>query len=160
MEVTMLQMDDLVSIIQAMKTEIRLLKEKNIQHEEYIKKVESQLAAALEAKAAAETKVAVAEETAAALAAATSNELNATKVDPEDLSQQQELVAAQSEAEALLQGQSEEAAAVDPDEPKRELLITDVSKDESGTNGYVINVCVTNQVKSLWNCYTHNHRSS
>ena len=159
----MLQMDDLVSIIQAMKTEIRLLKEKNIQHEEYIKKVESQLAAALKAKAAAETKVAVAEETAAALAAAaTTNELNATKVDPEDLSQQQqqELVSAQSEAEALLQGQSEEAAAVDPVEPKRELLITDVSKDESGTNGYVINVCVTNQVKSLWNCYTHTHRSN
>jgi 3-oxoacyl-ACP reductase-like protein len=158
-------MDDLVSIIQAMKTEIRLLKEKNVQHEEYIKKVESQLAAALEAKAAAEAKVAVAEETAVALAAAaaiTTNELNASKVDPEDSSQnqQQELVAAQSEAEALLQGQSEEAASVDTDEPKRELLITDVSKDESGTNGYVINVCVTNQVKSIWNRYTHNDKSN
>ena len=141
----MLQMDDLVSIIQAMKTEIRMLKEKNLQHEEYIKKVESKLADALEAKAAAETKAAVAEKSAAALITAASNELDATKVEPDDLSQQQkQLLAAQSEA--LLQSLPESAAK--NGEPKSELLITDVSKDELGTNGYVINVCVTNQVLS------------
>jgi len=156
----MLQMDDLVSIIQAMKTEIRVLKEKNLQHEEYIKKVEIQLAVALEAKAAAETKAAVAEKSAVALIAAAPNELDATKVEPDDSSKQpKQLLATQSNA--LLQNLSESAAK--NGEPKSELLITDVSKDELGTNGYVINVCVTNQVLShhITFCHSNNpHKST
>lgn len=138
----MLQMDDLVSIIQAMKTEIRMLKERNLQHEEYIKKVEIELAVALEAKAAAQAKPSVTEKTASAVITAI-NELNATKVDPDDPQQQQQLVAVPTIS--ILQGQSHNES-VKNGEPKSELLITDVSKDESGINGYVINVCVTNQV--------------
>ena len=54
MDVSLLESDDLVSIIKAMKNEIKMLKEKNGQQEKHIKNIENDLALAKAAAVAAE----------------------------------------------------------------------------------------------------------